>query len=181
MSDFMSPATLFYQQKRSYSVGAITFDIIMGESHKMSSTVTKYRVEKGSQISDYIINDLMSGTFQGLITNFSLYNSGILLNNSQIAFDELESLWRKQELVDIVTCMKVYKQVAIIDISIARDVNSGETLTANISFQEFIKVSLQQVEFQGVSTTINAGTTLSDKSILGSTNKILNTVGSSIK
>lgn len=138
-------ANLFYKNK-DYGVGNISFDIILGESHNLRNIVTQYKIEDGSNISDHILNDIRDGSFSGLITNFSIEAPGFILNRAQLAYDSLEQLWKAKELVDIYTIYKTYNNVAITNISIVKDTNTGEALIADISFQEVTKVSLQTID-----------------------------------
>jgi hypothetical protein len=137
-------ASLFYKN-RDYGVGNITFDLILAENHNLRNIVTQYKIEDGSDISDHILNDVRDGVVSGLITNFSIEDSGFLINKAQTAFNTLEQLWKDRKLVDIYTVYKVYKNVAITNISIAKDSNTGEALIADFSFQEITKVSLQTI------------------------------------
>lgn len=141
-------ATLFFKNNRTYGVGAINFDLIIDENHNFVNQVTRYKIEDGSDITDHIQNELQTGSCTGLITNFSLFENGILNNRAQDAFDRIERLWRTRELVDIVTVFKVYSQVAITNISIARDDSSGEELVASFGFQEVNIVSLEQLQIE---------------------------------
>ena len=138
-------ATLFFKNNRIYGVGAITFDLILNESHNFSNTVTQYNIENGSNISDHIQNEPITGQVSGLITNFNINLVGFFVNNAQAAFEKLEELYKKQELVTIVTVLKVYQNVAITNITINRDKDTGEALFADFSFQEINIVSLQEI------------------------------------
>jgi hypothetical protein len=144
-------AFLFYQN-RDYGInsnetglGIITFDLELSEGHNFTNTVTQYNVEDGADISDHIQNNLESGDVSGFITNFSIYDGVIFENKSQLAFDTLRDLWKSKELVDIYTVLRVYEGVAITNISVNRDENSGESLICDFSFQEFNKVKLQEI------------------------------------
>lgn len=138
------PASLFYKN-RDYGVGNIVFDLILGETHNLKNTVTQYKIEDGSNISDHILNDVREGSLSGLFTNFSIEVPGFILNRAQLAYDSLEQIWKAKDLVDIFTVYKAYKNMAITNISIVKDSDTGEALIADISFQEVTKVSLQTI------------------------------------
>lgn len=140
----MANSTMFYQN-RVYGVGIITFDLLLSESHIFNNNVTRYNVEDGADISDHIQNDLEAGSVSGLITNFSIYDGEVFNNKSQEAYDTIRDLWKKRQLVDIYTILQIYEQVAITNISINRDSESGESLICDFSFQEFNKVKLQEI------------------------------------
>lgn len=150
----MANSFLFYQN-RNYGIvnnetgyGIITFDLELSENHNFSNTVTQYNVEDGSEISDHIQNNLEVGGVTGFITNFSIYDSVIIENKAQIAFDVLRNLWKAKELVDIYTIYHIYEGVAITNISMSRGSDSGESLTCDFSFQELNKVKLQEIEVE---------------------------------
>jgi len=140
------PTTLLFKGNRTYSAGAITFDLILSEGHSFTSSVTSYNIEDGSTISDHIENQTRTGTVAGLITNFSIYGGTPSLNKAQDAFNKIEQLYESNELVTVVTILKVYEDVAITSISTNRDSDTGEALIADFSFQTVTKVSLQEVE-----------------------------------
>ncbi len=139
-------ATLFFKSNREYKVGSITFDLILNESHNFTGTVTRFKVEDGSAISDHIQNEPKGGGLSGLITNFSLSEGEVSTNRAQDAFDKLEELHDNKELVDVVTILKVYEDVFISNISVNRDEETGEALFADISFTEVRIVQLEEVE-----------------------------------
>jgi len=137
--------TLFFQNNRNYGVGIITFDLILEETHNYSNSVTRYKIEDGSNISDHIQNEVESGSITGLITNFSLFDGVLLSNKAQDVFNQLRDLYLNKELVDIVTVLKVYENVAITNISVPRNSESGEELISNFSFEQVDIVNLQEV------------------------------------
>lgn len=170
----MANSFLFYQN-RNYKlvnndtgIGILTFDLILNESHNMVNTVTRYNVEDGSDISDHIQNELESGSVSGMITNFSIYGGTLIENRAQLAYDTLRDLWKSKELVDIYTVLQVYEAVAITNISIPKEANSGESITCDISFQEFNKVKLQEVT---LGATVNLKDMLSKQNQQSAKNK----------
>jgi hypothetical protein len=149
----MSSFLLFSNNPRSYGLGAVTFDLLLGETHTFNNRVTDYSVEDGGTISDHIQNDLEQGSFTGLFSNFSLLRS-TALNTAQDAFDRLFELWKKRELVTITTLLKVYEDMAITSVSMGKSAEDGESLTANISFRKVNTVKLQEIVIEaGVQIT----------------------------
>lgn len=148
-------STLFFKNNRVYGVGAIVFDLLISETHNFSSEITQFNIEDGSSISDHIRNTLRTGSVTGLITNFSLYQSGLTSNRAQDAFDALVRLWEARELVTINTILDVYENVVITNISVARGEDSGEALAANFSFSKLKIVKLQEVQIQAVVNLAN--------------------------
>lgn len=147
----MGNSFLFYQN-RTYGllnnetgIGIINFDLELTEGHSMTNSVTRYNVEDGADVSDHIQNELEAGTISGFVSNFSIFDGEVFENKAQLAYDALRDLWKKKQLVDIYTVLRVYEGVAITSISINRDASSGESLICDISFQEFNKVVLSEV------------------------------------
>lgn len=139
-------ATLFFNSDKDYKVGAITFDLLLSEEHNFNSTVSQYNVENGSSITDHVQNDIITGTMSALITTFSLYDGEIITNKCQDVLDKLEELYLKKELVDVVTLLKVYKNVIVTGINIPKDNSLGEAFIVTINFQQVNIVKLS--EFQ---------------------------------
>ncbi|MGD8707100.1 MAG: hypothetical protein PVI88_00265 [Nitrosopumilaceae archaeon] len=120
----------------------------MSEDHNFESDVTDHPVEDGSNITDHIQNRLENGTLTGIISNFSINTPGLYSNRAQDAFDALVALWKEKTLVTITTVLRVYENVAIVSIPIARDTDSGESITIQVSFKQVKTVKLQEVTLE---------------------------------
>ena len=138
------PAVLFFQGGRDYRIGSLSFDLVLEEQHTFANRVTSHPVEDGSPIADHIENELLNGSLSALITNFSLKTEEPASNRAQDAFNEIERLWRMRELVTIVTVMRVYEDVAIRSVSVARSSDTGEAIALNVEFQAVRRVSLKR-------------------------------------
>lgn len=148
----MAEAALFFIRNRDYTVGTIKLDLIVSESHSFNNRVTEHSVEDGSEITDHIENELIAGSLVGMVTNFSLAVDGLDTNRAQDAFDEMERLWRQRSLVDIVTVMRVYEDVAITGIQVQRSEQTGEAISMSVSFRQVRVVQLKRVNLD---VTIN--------------------------
>lgn len=138
----------------SGGVAAITFDLIMKESHALTATVSEHPVENGSNISDHIQNGIREGSFTGLVTNFSIYGlpqSGAQ-NPAKEAFELLKRLWEDKKLVTLVLVLDTYEDVAITNISVSRDGNSGDAQEFDISFKSVKQVQLREVSIRATVT-----------------------------
>lgn len=142
------PFQLFFKYNRSYGIGSISFDLITSEDHNFRSNVTEHPVEDGSDITDHIQNQLQSGTLTGLISNFSINSTGLISNRAQDVFDALVSLWELRTLMTAMTMLKVYDNVAITEIPITRDTDSGESIVIQVSFKQVKVVYLQEVTLE---------------------------------
>ena len=140
------PASMFFKGNKLYGIGEIKFDIIVTEDHVHASSVSIHPIEDGSEIADHIQNQMEAGNMTGIISNFSLNAGPIVSNRAQDAYDALVSLWEERNLVTIYTVLHVYENVAIANMPVARDADSGESLTVQISFQVVKKVKLQEIQ-----------------------------------
>lgn len=142
------PFQLFFKGNREYKVGTITFDLLTQEQHNFNNQVSDHNIEDGSTVSDHIKNELENGSLTGLITNFSIRTYGITTNRAQDAFEEMIRLWKSKELVTVITIMRVYEQMAITSVSVARSNQTGEAIELNISFKKLRTVKLQKVQIE---------------------------------
>jgi len=159
-------STLFFKSNRSYGVGAIVFDLILEETHSLVNSVTEFKIEDGSTITDHIQNENRTGTTKGLITNFSLTRGILTQNTAQTAFNQIVQLWKDRELVDIVTVLDVYRNVLIDNITMKRDNGDGESLTADFAFTTAKIVKLQQLTIEASVNLTDMGNDLNRQSAL---------------
>lgn len=160
-----TPVRLFFQQKkRPYGadadMGSIKFDLVLNERHNFNNAVSSHNIEDGSEISDHIRNELENGSLTGLISNFSVKTRLLRTNRAQDAFDFLFELWQAKALVTITTVMRVYRDMAITDISIPRSFDTGESAVFTISFRKVNQVKLKTVTLE---TTVKIADTKSDQ------------------
>lgn len=174
------PVSLFYRAD-GYSVGEVSLDLILAEDHSLNAAVTQHPVQDGSVISDHISVLPRSGTMRALISNFSLstaeppedeegwrdvYQRGesasrILPNRAADAWEALKKLVENRELVQIVTSLEVYSNVALTSVRTTRDADSGDALEVEIDFEQVKIVQLKetkvtaQVQPRDMKSTIN--------------------------
>ncbi len=130
-----------YAQSQINQIGTginlISFDTMVSEEHRFTSRVTYYPVESGTIVSDHIINQPDIVILSGLISDTPL-NIFALSNRSVAAFNTLIQLHERRQVVDIVTGIKVYKNMAITSIDVPRTIKTGQTLTFNIELQRIV-------------------------------------------
>lgn len=131
--------SLIYGTKKyaQSKVGTVTFDTMVTEEHRYSSRVTNYPVESGTIISDHIINEPDTVILSGLVTDTPL-NILAGFNRSISAFNALIQIHEKRQVIDIVTGIKVYKNMAITSLDVPRSIKNGQSLTFNIQLQKII-------------------------------------------
>jgi len=118
-------------------INLISFDTMVSEEHRFTSRVTYYPVESGTIVSDHIINQPDVVVLSGLISDTPL-NIFAPSNRSVAAFNTLIQLHERRAVVDIVTGIKVYKNMAITSIDVPRTMKTGQTLTFNIELQKIV-------------------------------------------
>ena len=138
--------------------GSVTFDTVVQEDHRYSSRVTHYPVEFGTIISDHIIKEPDVVILSGLISDTPL-NILAPFNRSNAAFNQLVLLQARRVVLDVVTGIKVYRNMTITQLDVPRNIKTGQTLTFNIELQKIIFDDTVQVEinagniFEGVQDT----------------------------
>lgn len=173
------PVSLFYRAD-GWSVGEISLDLILTETHSLNAVVTQHPVQDGSTISDHITILPRSGTMRVLVSNFSLstaegdaraawdeiYAQGeaaqkTLPNRAEDAWKKLKDLVKTRELVKVVTSLEVYEDVALTRVETTRDGDTGDALEIDIDYEQVTKVKLKetkvtvQVQPRDMKSTIN--------------------------
>lgn len=173
------PVSLFYRED-GWSVGEISLDLILTETHSLNAVVTQHPVQDGSTISDHITILPRSGTMRVLVSNFSLstaegdaradwdeiYAQGeaakkSLHNRAEDAWKKLKDLVKTRELVKVVTSLEVYEDVALTRVETTRDGDTGDALEIDIDYEQVTKVKLKetkvtvQVQPRDMKSTIN--------------------------
>lgn len=164
-------------------MGSLQVDLILSEQHGLVSDVTDHPTQYGEDITDHIQKRLRVGNLKALVSNYSLnralengqaatqdiiesaYNSVQQSNPAKDAWETLKGIWDRSQLVDIVTVMEIYSQVAITNVGMMRDAENGEAQTFDISFKEVRRVRLQE---QTVSAEINPSDMANDLNRLAS-------------
>ena len=173
------PVSLFYRAD-GWSVGEISLDLILTETHSLNAVVTQHPVQDGSTISDHITILPRSGTMRVLVSNSSLstaegdaraawdeiYAQGeaaqkTLPNRAEEAWKKLKDLVKTRELVKVVTSLEVYEDVALTRVETTRDGDTGDALEIDIDYEQVTKVKLKetkvtaQVQPRDMKSTIN--------------------------
>lgn len=160
---------------RKGKIGNLEIEATLSENHDMSSTVTKYTIENGANISDHIVNEPETITIEGFVSNSPVAPGlgGGLTNRAQETFDTLYELRNAKEVITVVTEYRVYTDMAITNISIPRDSSTGQAIRFSVSLMRVYKAGgeSQSLSSVGFPTSIADG--------LASAQKILGKVTSS--
>jgi len=134
----------------------VTFDTMVSEEHKYSSRVTYFPIESGTIISDHILNQPDIIILSGLVTDTPL-NIFATFNRSIAAFNALIDIHNRRQIVDVVTGIKVYRNMALVTLDVPCSMTTGQTLTFNLQFQKIIFDS--EIQTQNQLNNIQSGVT----------------------
>ncbi len=127
---------------RKGAIGGITLDAELYERHGRSSQVTRYPVETGTEISDHISIASMTVTIEGIISDSPIEGGDATGRYLDILYD-LEQLWRSRSLVTVTTHLKVYQDMAIVNLDIPRDGYTGQAMRFMVDLQQVVKATAQ--------------------------------------
>lgn len=153
-------------------ISNLAIDCVHSEVVGYTNAITDHPVETKSSISDHIYSEPITITIDGTITDASLKIFGIvetplqknsvnsLLNNvkkllpfndaekpSQVAFKILETICSTKQLVNVVTKQKMYKNMAIEDLSITNDDTTGHRLHFSCALKQLILANVQTTAY----------------------------------
>ena len=137
------------------TVGLLEFDCSLAETHTEDAEVTDHPVELGATISDHIRTLPVSVEINGLITNTPLVYLASLFAKSPVKMDlsfpvhdRVDAAYKKLielkdggALIDVVTSLRTYSDMAITSISVSRDAANGNVLNCTVALRE-IKTSI---------------------------------------
>lgn len=160
-------ALLFGRKYPRTKIGLIELDATVSENHDYSATVTQFPVENGTVISDHIFNNPVRLSLECLISDsplsnsrnplvtiasnlvsFFSFNSGPTRSNA--IFEDLMRLFDKRELFQVVTGLKLYKNMAITSLSFPRSSGSGQGLIFRIEMLQVKFASILNISYQRV-------------------------------
>jgi hypothetical protein len=170
--------SLFFGNNNKTKIGDLVLDASLTEVITLSSTITEHPIETKEAISDHIFKNSLKVKIEGYITDSPIKIFGILetpLQNNSVdkiinsinsflpfqksakpsvqAYQLLTNLYENRQLLNVVTKLNVFKNMAIENISFNNDINTGERL-------EF-SAELVQVRFASIKKSFY--TTYKDK------------------
>lgn len=128
----------------------VEFDASVSESHNDESEITDHPIEMGSDVTDHFRKLPITLTLELKVTNTpvvflasALSNSPVLTDVVRPCFDRVEAAYAKlrefQEsgvLVDVVTSLRSYSNMAILSIAVPRDKDIGNELAVTLTLRE---------------------------------------------
>lgn len=155
----MALATLFGKKYEKGKVGLVELDVTISENHTFNARATNFPVETGGDVTDHIINDPDILNLSGIVSDTPL-NIFSFFTRSIDAFNRLLDIHNKRQPVTVVTGLKVYQNMVMITMDVPRTIQTGQSLTFNLTFQNIRFDSTNQLLinrttiFGGVQTNI---------------------------
>lgn len=117
-------------------IGVLEMDVTVSENHSMRSDVTDSPVEDGTDISDHIRNAPRALTIEGVISKTPVNVQHFNPLRYRQAFKKLEQLHNDRVPVTVVTSFKTYKNMAVLQIDVRRDRDSGNIVQFTASLRQ---------------------------------------------
>lgn len=152
-------ATLFGRKYAKGKVGLVELDVTLSENHTFNSRATNFPIETGGDITDHIINDPDILNLSGIVSDTPL-GMFSFFTRSIDAFNRLVEIHDRREPVTVVTGLKVYNNMVMTVLDVPRNIQTGQSLTFNITLQSIKFDSTAQLLinrttiFGGVQTNI---------------------------
>lgn len=150
---FGTAESLFFGNNNKTKIGDLILDASLTEVITLSSTITEHPIETKEAISDHIFKNPLKVKIEGYITDSPIKIFGILetpLQNNSVdkiinsinsflpfqksakpsvqAYQLLTNLYENRQLLNVVTKLNVFKDMAIESISFNNDANTGQRL-----------------------------------------------------
>lgn len=146
MADPLS--VLFVQNPgRRVSIGSITLDATILESHEYSAEVTNHPIETGGFVTDHIYENPRIVSIEGHITDSPVVfftDLGGISKRSVEAHDQLVALYQSRNIVSVVTGLKIYSDMVIENLTFPKNQQTGRKLEFRAQFKE-IKTAQSQI------------------------------------
>lgn len=147
------------------SIGGFVIDAVEVEEHTLDSEVTSHPIEKGSNVTDNIVNlpetlvldctvtdtpmgEMIGVRRQGIGSDPSMSD----LRPSDQCYAVLKKMRKDAEPITIITSLGTSTQMAIKNIGVARRARDGGALKFRGTFQELIFVETERATVADVST-----------------------------
>ena len=121
------------------AIGNVFIDTFSVETHSKKSNITAYPIEDNSTITDHVLNLPLSLNTNGIIEPIG-DNYNILDTHNKIV-----DLMNSKQLISIITGLKVYNNMIIIDYTVTRNAQNGQSLVFTMQSQETKIVQSQSV------------------------------------
>ncbi len=176
-------------------IGTVTVDAAVSEKHSFASTPTRNPVEEGAKVTDHvelepvrlsiqgmisdspldfqILNNIAKGDFKAIGKSFKdgLNNSLGKTSRSIEQFEALLQLQKSRQPFEVITGLKIYKDMILTSLDIDRTATTGKALHFTAEMEQIRIVSSQVIGKESLgkgvknlaSKTKNLGKKVTDK------------------
>ena len=109
------------------------------QTHSKKSNITSYPIEDNSTITDHVLNLPLTLNTNGIIEPIG-DNYNILDTHNKIV-----DLMNSKQLISIITGLKVYNNMSVLDYTVTRNAQNGQSLVFAMQAQETKIVQSQSV------------------------------------
>lgn len=163
-ADANTQVTLLYQKVLA-QIDTVTLDASIRETHSTRVKITDHPVEQGVDISDHLRQEPDRVTIEGVVTNtplgntqpafvsvagnqntppFSFLRTSIyVMNLAENAYYALLDLAGADNLITVVTALRVYENMAMESLDVPRDAKIGQSVKFTATFKE-VQIVLNQ-------------------------------------
>lgn len=146
----MSVLSFIFGQSRA-TIGSVTIDASVSETHSDTSDVTENPVEQGAKITDHVQIKPKQLTIQGVISdtpiNFAFVDNvaGAIntvksylggTTRSIDAYNRLVDIQRKRDPITVITGLRVYSNMILQNISVNRTATTGKAVHFTAELRE---------------------------------------------
>lgn len=118
----------------------IKFHAVIAEDHAASSTITKYPVQSGFNISNHSIRENRKISITGVVTNTLLAGGGTAYqytaNNAKTIFDALVALVNSKQPCEVMTNLGIYNPVIFTKFNTKQEAGMTDAIQFTISGEE---------------------------------------------
>lgn len=151
------------------SDGILTLDATKFINPQFPSRATQHPIEDGASISDHIILDNTKLDIEGLVTGAaSLAGNAFVSATPKEALQALLRAREKREVVQVLTSLTTFEDMAITSMSFPRDNETGDALDIKISFEQITIASSSFVQVAPVVLASDIADAASGTETLGS-------------
>jgi len=168
-SSVMGAVSLWYKKSKDGvagpSIASLPVDLFLEESIKHESAIVTHPVQRGTDVTTHIKNNLMSGTLKALVSNWSV-TAPNLTANSQLGpsaesfreannralnfYKDLLAVRDAKQTIEIVTSLGIFSDIAISSIEVTRTGENGEAQEFSIGFKQINRVTLNIQRATGI-------------------------------
>lgn len=165
----MGALEVIFGGPRKMRVGLVNFDASVSETHTKRNSIPQHPVESGKNVSDHIRQEPDEITINGIVTDHPIIFLASIQAESpleddltpvndraDLAYAELGRVMNDGELVEIVTTLRDYENMAITEFAVQRDAQNGNVMNATISAREVRIVTTETVEAPEADNPANA-------------------------